>query len=210
MYLCGKEVMVNFHNVDCMEFMKTIPDCHYDLAIVDPDFGLDSKISEGGTWASKYKKGDGNLGGKPTKEYFTELFRISRNQIIWGGNYFIDLLFPSRCYIIWDKVAKMETLADCEMAWTSFDKNAKIFKHVRNTSETRIHICQKPIALYRWILQNYAKQGQKILDTHGGSMSSAIACDMEGYDLDICEIDKEYFDAGVKRFNEYKRQLKLF
>ena len=171
---------------------------------------MDSKISEGGTWASKYKKGDGNLGGKPTKEYFTELFRISRNQIIWGGNYFIDLLFPSRCYIIWDKVAKMETLADCEMAWTSFDKNAKIFKHVRNTSETRIHICQKPIALYRWILQNYAKQGQKILDTHGGSMSSAIACDMEGYDLDICEIDKEYFDAGVKRFNEYKRQLKLF
>lgn len=202
--------IVNFYNVDCIQFMKDKPDGFWDLAICDPDFGLDDKISEGGTWAAKYKKGDGVLGGKPTKEYFDQLFRTSKNQIIWGGNYFIDFLYSSRCYIIWDKIAQMDTLADCEMAWTSFDKNAKIFRHARNTSEKRIHITQKPIDLYRWTLQKFATKGMKILDTHGGSMSSAIACDMEGYDLDICEIYKYYFDAGVSRFKEHRRHPVMF
>jgi site-specific DNA-methyltransferase (adenine-specific) len=190
--------------------MSTVPDKYFDLAIVDPDFGLDEKISSGGTWASKYKKGDGDLGGKPNEKYFKELFRISANQIIWGGNYFIDMLYPSRCFIIWDKIAKMDTLADCEMAWTSFDKNAKIYCHTRNTTEDRIHICQKPIKLYKWLLKNYAKPDFKIFDSHLGSGSSAIAAYDFGCEFIGCEIDKEYYDAAVKRFEIHKMQQKLF
>jgi site-specific DNA-methyltransferase (adenine-specific) len=200
--------MINFYNIDCMEFMAEKPDKFYDLAIVDPDYGLNDLLTIGGTWSAKYKNHEGRLGGKPNKKYFDELFRISINQIIWGGNYFA--LPKNRCFIIWDKIARMPSLSDCEYAWSSFDENAKIFSHVRNVPEKRIHITQKPVKLYRWLLQNYAKPGQKIFDSHGGSMSSAIACDMEGLDLDICEIDKDYFDAAVKRFKEYKRQLKLF
>ena len=202
--------MINFHNIDCIEFMKTKSDKCYDLAIVDPDYGLDEKISSGGTWAAKYKKGAGYLGGKPTAEYFNTLFRVSKNWIIWGGNYFTENIPSARCYIVWRKLQMlgMHTMADCELALTSFDKNAKIFDS--NSARDRIHICQKPIILYRWCLQNFAENGFKILDTHGGSHTHAIACDMEGFDLDICEIDKEYFDDGVKAFKEYKRQLTLF
>ena len=200
--------MVNFFNIDCVSFMKSKPDKCYDLAIIDIPYGLGDKLTQGGTWANKYKKGDADWDVLPKQEYFDQLFRVSKNQIIWGGNY-VNLP-PTRCYIIWDKVALMETMADSEFAWTSFNSNAKTFRHVRNTSEKRIHITQKPIALYRWLLQNYAKPNDKILDTHGGSMSSAIACDMEGYSLDICEIDSDYFNAGVKRFENYKRQGVLF
>ena len=198
-------------NIDNMELMSKYPDKYFDLAVVDPDFGLGEKISSGGTWAAKYKKGDGDLGGKPERAYFEELFRVSGNQIVWGGNYFIDILYPSRCFLIWDKVAHMDTLADCELAWTSFDKNSKIFKHVRNTSENRIHICQKPIKLYQWIYHNYLPQGGKVLDTHLGSGSNRIAADMSGnIDFTACELDKEYFDAQEKRWREYKSQLKMF
>lgn len=198
------------YNCDCIEFMAQCSDKQFDLAIVDPDFGLNDKISQGGTWASKYKKGDGDLGGKPTDEYFKQLFRVSENQIIWGGNCFLNFLYPTRCFLIWDKVAHMDTLADCELAWTSFDKNTKIFNHIRNTSETRIHICQKPIALYKWLLKNYAKDGDKILDTHLGSQSSRIACYDMGFDFFGTELDLEYFEAGCKRFENFKAQLKLF
>lgn len=200
--------MINFHNVDCLEFMKGLPNKAFDLAIVDPDFGLNGKISNGGTWAAKYKKFDGKLGGKPTPEYWDQLFRVSANQIVWGGNYFA--LPATRCVLVWDKVAHMDTLADFEMAWTSFDLNAKIFKHVRNSTDARIHICQKPVAIYRWLLQNYAKPGWKILDTHGGSCSHAIACDIEGFDLDICELDPDYFAAGKKRFENHLLQPRMF
>jgi site-specific DNA-methyltransferase (adenine-specific) len=203
-------VISEVYNIDNMAYMATCKDKQFSLAICDPDFGLNEKISSGGTWASKYKKGDGNLGGKPTKQYFKDLFRISENQIIWGGNYFMEYLYSTRCYIIWDKVAKMDTLADCEMAWTSFDRNAKIYCHVRNTTETRIHICQKPIDLYKWLLKNYAKEGDKIFDSHMGSQSSRIACYEGGFDYWGCELDKDYFDAGCKRFENYKLQLKLF
>jgi len=192
---------------DCMEAMAKMPDKAYELAIVDPDFGLNEKISNGGTWASKYKKGDGDLGGKPPVEYWNQLFRISVNQIVWGGNYF--QLRESRCFIVWDKIAQMDTLADCEMAWTSFDRNAKIYRHPRNTSEKRIHICQKPVALYQWLLKNYAKPGDKILDTHGGSCSIAIACDIMGFDLDCYEIDEYYDRAAVERFERHKQQTVL-
>lgn len=195
---------------DCINFMKSIPDKYFDLAVCDPDYGLNEKISKGGTWAHKYKGFDGELGGRPTKEYFDELFRVSKNQIIWGGNYFIDLLYPTRCFLIWDKKAKLPTLADCEMAWTSFDKNAKIFVHPRNTGEKRIHICQKPILLYKWIYDNYASSGQKILDTHLGSGSSAIAADMCDVEFVGVEINETYFDECTQRVKKHLQQKKLF
>ena len=197
-------------NCDCMDYMRSISDGYFDLAVVDPDYALNSKISNGGTWASKYKGFDGSLGGKPSKEYFDELFRVSKNQIIWGGNYFIDMLYPTRCFLIWDKKAHMPTLADCEMAWTSFDKNAKIFQHVRNTREKRIHICQKPIALYEWIYDNYAKSGDKVLDTHLGSGSSAIAAHGRGIEFVGLEINPTYFDGTVNRVREKISQLNIF
>lgn len=205
--------MINFHNCDNMEFMANVPDKYYSLAICDIPYGLGDKLTQGGTWAAKYKKGDADWDKLPSKEYFKELFRISQNQIIWGGNY--AELPPTRCFIIWDKVALMDTMADCEFAWTSFDRNAKIFRHVRNTSEKRIHITQKPVALYEWLLSKYAKPNDKIIDTHGGSMSIAIAVDKANtldntnYQLDVCELDKDYFDAAVKRFNNYKSQQTL-
>ena len=195
--------MNTLHEIDCMEYMADILDNHYDLAIVDPDFGLDDKLSNGGTWASKYKKGDGILGGKPKPEYYQELFRISKNQIIWGGNYFTDNLYESRGWIIWDKIAHMDTLADCELAWTSFDRNTKIFKHVRNTPEKRIHITQKPILLYKWLLTNYAKPGWLLLDTHSGSGSFRVAAYDLGFDLDSCELDHDYCVDNEVRYREH-------
>jgi len=199
---------INFYNIDNIEFMKSKPDNCYDLAIVDIPYGLGDKLTNGGTWASKYKKGDADWDKLPPPEYWEQLFRVSKNQIIWGGNY-VELP-PNRCFIIWDKVALMPTMADSEYAWTSFDRNAKTFRHVRNTSEKRIHITQKPIKLYRWILQTFAASGYKILDTHGGSGSIAIACHDEKFDLDICEINKNFYDDSKKRFDYHKRQLQLF
>lgn len=200
--------MIEILNIDCMTYMAGLPDNAFDLAIVDPPFGLGDKLTTGGTWAAKYKTGDADWDKAPDEDYFKELFRVSENQIIWGGNYFN--LPPSRCFLIWDKVAHMETMADCEQAWASFDKNAKIFKHVRNTIETRIHMCQKPVKLYEWILTNYAKPGQRILDTHLGSGSSAIAAHYFGVDFVGCELDKDYFDAAKKRFERQTAQLALF
>lgn len=201
---------ITLYNGDCMEFMRSLPDGYFDLSVVDPDYALDSKISKGGTWAAKYKGFDGSLGGRPTKEYFDELFRVSKNQIVWGGNYFIDLLYPSRCFLIWDKKARLRTLADCEMAWTSFDKNAKIFTHPRNTGEKRIHICQKPIALYEWIFENYTEGGARVLDTHLGSGSSAIAANKFNIDFHGVEINDEYFGQTVNRVKNFTSQGELF
>jgi len=199
---------INLHHTDCMDFMRDIPDGYYELACIDIPYGLGDKLTQGGTWANKYKKGDASWDVLPSNDFFNELFRVSKNQIIWGGNY--AELPPTRCFLIWDKVALLDTMADCELAWTSFDKNAKIFRHVRNTSEKRIHITQKPVALYKWILDKYAKPNDKILDTHGGSMSIAIACHDYGFDLDLCELDKEYFDKGVQRVKNHVAQQKLF
>lgn len=198
------------YNMDAMDYMRSLPDKHFDLCIADPDFGLNEKISKGGTWAAKYKGFDGALGGKPTKEMFDEMMRVSKNQIIWGGNYFIDMLYPTRCFLIWDKKARLRTLADCEMAWTSFDKNAKIFTHVRNTGEKRVHICQKPIALYEWILGNYANAGDKIFDPCLGSGSSRIAAYRKGFDFYGCELNKTYFEDAEKRFKSAICEQELF
>ena len=198
---------ITITNEDNMLLMARYPDNYFDLAIVDIPYGLGDKLTQGGTWANKYKKGDADWDVLPTKDYFNELFRISKNQIIWGGNY--TELPATRCFLIWDKVAQMETMADCEFAWTSFDKNAKIFRHVRNTSEKRIHITQKPISLYKWILDKYAKEGDKILDTHLGSGSIAIACHDYGFELTACELDPDYYEASIKRIKNHISQIKL-
>lgn len=207
--------IINFYNVDCMEFMKDKPDKFYDLAIVDPPYGINAgnmNLGNGvGTKNRKWKSNNWDL-LIPDESYFKEMFRVSKNQIIWGANYFIEMLMNSNTVIIWDKIQEFSG-ADFELAWTSFNKPSKAFRMSRveaYTNQEKIHPTQKPIKLYRWLLKNYANPGDKILDTHGGSFSHAIACDMEGFDLDICEIDTEYFNAGLNRFNNYKLQLTLF
>lgn len=200
-------------NMDCIEFMQSVPDKLYDLAIVDPPYGIGM---DGGNVGYK---GNNNLEKKnwdneiPKKRYFDELFRVSKNQIIWGGNYFG--LPATRCFLVWDKGEGFynRTYAECELAWTSFNKNTCKLKHDPLASgdyKGKIHPTQKPIKLYEWILINYAKEGDKILDTHGGSQSSRIACFNLGFELDIIELDKDYFEDGNKRFEQHKKQLTLF
>ena len=213
-----------FYNCDCIEFMKTKPDNYYDLAIVDPPYGIgESKKKRENTKSDKWnnpKKKVHNIkdwdSKPPDEEYFNELFRISKNQIIWGGNYFIDKIKkPSMGWVFWDKKNGESDFSDGELAYTSFNKGLRKFEWLWNgfqkqKPEERWHPTQKPLALYRWLLLNYATEGQKILDTHGGSGSIAIACHEEKYSLDICEIDTEYFEQSLKRFDFYIRQLKLF
>jgi site-specific DNA-methyltransferase (adenine-specific) len=204
-------------NMDCMEYMSQFPDNYFELAIVDPPYGLDlcnmnmgigksKKASKIQNRKWKPKEWDKNT---PTKEYFNELFRVSKNQIIWGGNYFE--LPPCKNYVIWDKeIPNGLSFADCEMAWTSFINAPKIFRHSAYLDKAnKFHPTQKPVALYRWLLQKYAKPNDKILDTHLGSVSSRIAADIEGFDFYGCELDTDYFNASQKRFNEYKLQTKL-
>lgn len=202
---------INFYNTDCIEFMKTIPDKHYDLAIVDPPYGINAGKMTMGSGKHKFKQGKNWDNSIPNENYFSELFRMSKNQIIWGGNYF-DLPLNNN-WIIWDKLNPNLSFSEAELAWCSINKNVRIYKRYSAISDTdgaKIHPTQKPIDLYRWILQKYAKKGDKIFDSHGGSMSIAIACEKERFDLDICELDKEYFDAAIKRFNTYKLQQTLF
>ncbi len=203
--------LIQAYNMDCMDFMRDKPDNYYDLAIVDPPYGLGDKLTDGGTWASKYTSIDSAWDVIPDESYFSELSRVAVSYIIWGGNNFSKYISPARCFIVWRKLQMlgMHTMADCELALTSFDLNAKIYDG--NNSQERIHPTQKPVALYRWLLKNYAKEGDKILDTHGGSFSSAIACHMEGFDLDICELDEDYFNDAVKRFelNTCQKELEF-
>jgi site-specific DNA-methyltransferase (adenine-specific) len=197
--------------------MKSLPDNYYDLAIVDPPYGnidaiglIDNKKKEKQATKRKGYRLFENIA--PENQYYIELERVSKNQIVWGGN------FLGLCggVIVWQKNGT--AFGEAEVALCSTHKSVKVFEYTWNgmlqqnmkDKEIRIHPTQKPVALYRWILKNYAAAGDKILDTHGGSMSIAIACDMEGFDLDVCEIDKEYFDAAVKRFNTYKSQGVLF
>lgn len=207
--------MINLHNMDCMEFMRSLSDKAYDLAIVDPPYGIDwldqvSNPNKGKNWSEyEYKAWDKSA---PSPEYFTELRRVSAHQIVWGGNYMVENLGSTPCWVIWDKMQEFSG-AVFEMAWTSFDSPAKAFRMSRveaYTHQAKIHPTQKPVALYRWLLQNYAKPGQRILDTHGGSMSIAIACDIEGYDLDLCELDPDYFQAGKKRLEAHQSAPRLF
>jgi len=199
-------------NEDNMQLMARYEDNHFDLAIVDPPYGININVSMGrrkGDKKSDYHKFAGNDSEIPSKQYFTELFRISKNQIIWGGNYMTEHLKPTSCWLLWDKgFSEDVTFAQFEMAWSSFNSSAKKYdKHPNQLN--RIHPTQKPIALYEWILMRYAKEGDKILDTHLGSGSIAIACHNLGYDLTACELDKEYYEASLKRINQHKAQLRI-
>lgn len=194
---------------DCLPAMREMPDRAFDLAVVDPPYGLDSKLVCGGTWASNRKREYSGWDKKPTQEYFNELFRTSKNQFIFGGNYFS--LPASQGFVIWDKPSmRIQTMADCEYIWTSFQTPAKIVKENQEKGVIRISLSQKPVALYRWLLTNYAKPGQTILDTHLGSGSIAIACHDLGFHLTAFEIDQEYLDGAVERIKRYLRQPKLF
>lgn len=199
---------------DCVKALKRYADNHFDLAIVDPPYGLDTKFKGGKTGKiqmnSITERGwDREI---PTKEYFDELFRVSKNQIIWGGNYFLDYLVNTRCFLIWDKIQKF-TGSDFEMAWTSFETASKAFRMSRvefHNEDKKIHPTQKTVSLYAWILENYAKPNDLILDTHLGSGSSRIAAYKGGFNFVGFEIDKEYYEKQEKRFNDFKSQLRLF
>ena len=203
---------LELYNMDCMELMAQYPDKHFELAIVDPPYGIGDRLEKGGgklkntPMATLYRMST-RWDVLPDEKYFEELFRISKNQIIWGGNYFN--LPASRCMICWDKLQAMPTLSAWELGWTSFDKPSKIFSHV-STDLNRFHPTQKPVALYKWLLHNYAKQGDKILDTHLGSGSIAIACHQMGFDLVGSELDKDYFDAMQERIKRETAQQDLF
>ena len=197
-------------NIDCMEYMATLPDKAFDLAIVDPPYGLGSAVVNSGGRFARYKHEGGNWDMEtPKKEYFSELVRVSKNQIIWGGNYFE--LPPTKCFLIWDKKQPEDvSFASCEFAWTSFTRTAKTFYYSPMMDKSRFHPTQKPVALYEWLLTNYAKEGDRILDTHLGSGSSRIAAYNLGFDFVGCEIDKEYFDKQEERFARHTAQTSLF
>jgi len=213
---------INFFNCDNIEFMKTKPDNYYDLAIVDPPYGIDADVKnntdkkQSKKSASKSKKyGDQSWDSCiPTEEYFAELKRVSKKQIIWGANFFN--LQGGMLY--WHKNVTMPTYSTGELAYLSWLNKIDfveitwhgMLQYDMKNKEDRIHPTQKPIMLYRWLLDKYAEKGNKIIDTHGGSFTNAIACDMEGFDLDIIEIDGTYFNNGVQAFDKYKQQLKLF
>ena len=206
------------YNQDCMEAMKEMSDNQFDLAIVDPPYGIDlanMNMGVGNTPKAskiknrKWKPKDWDK-KTPTKEYFAELFRVSKNQIIWGGNYFN--LPPCKKFVIWDKkIPKGLSFSDCEYAWTSFKGANKMFRYsaYRNKSE-KFHPTQKPPSLYDYCLMNFAKEGDTILDTHLGSGSIAIACHNLGFELTGYEIDKEYFEAAKKRIEQHKQQGRLW
>ena len=186
-------------------------DKSYDLAIVDPPYGLGDRLSNGagklpmGKYKQSYEQKRWDIA--PKQIFFNELMRVSKEQIIWGGNYFN--LPPTRGIICWDKVQMMPTFSRWEYAWSSFDCPAKLFQKHGN-DDNRTHITQKPVALYKWLLKNYATPSDKILDTHGGSCSIAIACWDMGHDLDVYEIDEDYYNAAVKRFDNHQKQGRLF
>ena len=167
--------MITILNCDCMEYMATCKDKQFDLAIVDPPYGINMGGGKIGNSKKDYKQFAGNDDCIPNVEYYIELFRITQNQIIWGGNYMIKYLYPTACFIIWDKVQPEDfTMAMAEFAWTSFDSPAKIFKkRIVSADDYRIHPTQKPVQLYKWLLKNYATPDMKIIDTHLGSGSSA-------------------------------------
>ena len=218
-------------NEDNMTLMSRYPDKYFELAIVDPPYGIgeDGKSNHSRSKLAKAKQytikdWDKNA---PNHKYFDELFRVSKNVIIWGANHFLGNMLVSvptlgflnsHCWIVWDKVNGDSDFADCELAFTSFDSAVRKFtwrwagmlQHDMKNKENRIHPTQKPVALYKWLLKNYAKEGDKTLDTHLGSGSIAIACYDLGFELTACELDTDYYNAALKRINEHKLQIKLF
>ena len=207
-------------NEDNMKLMARYEDNHFDLAIVDPPYGINlqmqkfTKPSRPNSYNREPKHKGFNDKSRPSKEYFQELFRVSKNQIIWGANYFCDLLPISGGWIFWNKMnGEGSHFADGELAYTSFTKALKMVSvstfHNTRGGKDRIHPTQKPVKLYKWLLKNYAKEGDKILDTHLGSGSIAIACHDLGFDLTACELDTDYFNAAMKRLTDHQKQLTL-
>jgi site-specific DNA-methyltransferase (adenine-specific) len=196
--------------------MSRYEDNHFDLAIVDPPYGLGKRTTDGGSKKNTQTKFMDDIRRSnwddviPTDNYFKELFRVSKKQIIWGGNYF-PYIWKNGCrgLITWDKMVYIPTMSQIEYAWFSEDKLPKLVK-INNNDSNRQHPTQKPVKLYEWLLMNYAKEGDKILDTHLGSGSIALACHNLKYDLTACELDKEYYDAAIKRIEQHKAQLKMF
>jgi len=228
---CYVQPFFSFYNADNMAIMKTFKDKEFDLAIVDPPYGIGADKAQNNAAMQRIKAEGKSKAGRgwklyadtdwdnaiPTDEYWEQLFRVSKNQIVWGGNYFTEYLPPSMGWIMWDKGQRDFSLADGELAWTSFNKALRIFEMSRgkalaknNEQGGRFHPTQKPEMLYSWILQNYAKQGDLILDTHLGSGSSRIAAYKGGFNFVGFEIDKEYYEKQEKRFNDFKSQLRLF
>lgn len=209
---------ITITNEDNMELMPRYPDKYFDLAIVDPPYGLDLANMNMGIGKSKkaskiqnrkWKPKDWDK-GTPDQSYFDELLRVSKHQIIWGGNYF-DLP-PTQCVLIWNKeIPEGLSFSDFEMAWTSYKKAAKMFVYSAYLDkQNKIHPTQKPVKLYEWLLMNYAKEGDKILDTHYGSGSIGIACHNLGFELTACELDPEYYEASIKRLKQHTQQLTMF
>lgn len=214
-----------YYNMDCMQGMKEFPDGYFDLAIVDPPYG---GVTQGGYMTNQMGGGvarnrnDYHLSlwqcDRPSKDYFEELQRVSKNQIIWGGNYYASMLTDSQCWVVWDK-EKPEgiSFADVELAYTSFNLASRIFRFAWNgmiqgnmkNKEHKIHPTQKPVALYKWILTNYAKPGDKILDTHVGSASSLIACEEMGFDYVGFEIDETYYGQSKERLERHRQQISI-
>lgn len=203
--------MITLTNEDNMELMSRYADKYFDLAIVDPPYGINVNtrvFNDGKDWDNEI----------PSKEYFDELFRVSKNQIIWGGNYFLDYLKATPCFIIWDKkMTDKHLMSMSEFAWTSFNSKNLIFRQppvgdrgFYNIDGKRIHPTQKSIKLYQYCLTKFAKEGDKILDTHLGSGSIAIACHDYGFDLTACELDTEYYESALKRYNNHIQQIQLF
>ena len=198
-------------NEDNMQLMARYEDNHFDLAIVDPPYGIEvNKMQLGsGKYKNKGKQWDSET---PKQEFFDELFRVSKNQIIWGANYMIDKIKkPSMGWVYWDKMNGTSDFSDGELAFTSFNRALRSYKHHLSMDRSqRFHPTQKPIKLYEWLLMNYAKENDKILDTHLGSGSIAIACHNLGYELTGCELDKDYYDAAMKRIQQHKQQTRMF
>lgn len=210
---------IQLFNADNMEVMKQYPDKYFDIGIIDPPYGLKNKLVDGGTWSVKWQKKGADWDVAPTKEYFDELFRISKDFVIFGANYFIEFLPNCRNFIAWHKpyMDGMHSMSNVELALTSFDMNAKkISINKDKGGEERIHLTQKPVALYSWIIKHYVKPNMKILDTHLGSGSQTIAIDkantIENMNLEFVgiEIDSEYFNDSVQRFKNYKQQKTIF
>jgi site-specific DNA-methyltransferase (adenine-specific) len=206
---------LDLRNMDCMKLMSEFPDKHFDLAIVDPPYGIgydganQTSGSHGGRKAHKFKGWDTQV---PNENYFNELYRVSKNQIIWGANYMVKYLKPSMGWIVWRKDRGEFSSSDAELAYSSF--NRALREYTKNPlvlvrEGGTIHPTQKPICLYKWLLKNYAEPGQKILDTHLGSGSIAVACHDYNFDLTASEIDKEYFDLTMKRVSNHVSQLSL-
>lgn len=206
---------ISIYNCDCMELLKQTPDNYYSLALVDPPYGLGTKTTDGGSKKNSQTKFMKDIrrsnwdNSIPNEEYFKELKRVSKEQIIWGGNYMAEHIGNTKCILIWDKMTYIPTMSQFEFAYCSMNKHPQLIK-INSNDANRQHPTQKPVKLYEWLLMNYAKQGDKILDTHLGSGSIAIACNNLGFELTACELDKEYYDLSIKRIKTVTSQLRMF